>query len=88
MTNLRRGIIEVCGRVAQWIALMTFTAEAGVRFPVSSYDIHSLWKYDYELLAVDYKTIHMSHVAGNCLVLVSFKVPHRALLNVNCLCMS
>ena len=27
---------EVCGRMAQWIVLMTFTSEIGVRFPVSS----------------------------------------------------
>ena len=52
LTNL--GLDRNLMNLAQCIALMTFTAEAGVRFAVSFYDIHSLWKYDYKLLAVDY----------------------------------
>ena len=35
---------------------------------------------------LNWSAIHLSRVAGNCLVLVSSKVPRRTLLSVNCLC--
>ena len=66
------------------MALLTFTAETGVRFPVFPYDIHEpSWGNVINLRLITL-TIHMGHVAGNCLVLVSFKVPHYSSVHVVC----